>query len=167
MTCRKKCKQIAEEICDDDLCDFEIPANCITVGTLDCIDIDEDDLQSVLEEICTLISDATSEITDCCQVNTYTIDEICGEVGEDSIVLQITVTPNFSKTTPTYIDTSIDGVIRTALKDVITTITEGESFTFSTTLVGTTTDTVNVLLIDNNGNYSDTLEVDFSSLTPC
>lgn len=48
-----KCKDCAEVIPEDcEPCDFEIPASCVDVDSLECLDIDENDLQSVLDEIC-------------------------------------------------------------------------------------------------------------------
>lgn len=56
----KKCKQINVEECDHELCDFEVPANCITVDLdgLDCIDIETDTLQAVLVAFCELLSES-------------------------------------------------------------------------------------------------------------
>lgn len=180
------------------------PKSIIFCTAIPCLGVEKgDNLQKVLESMCdSYISNVSineniltftgeneafsGNITlpsPCdCPLGTYTINSVCsvGTLGQGNTdCLTFNVTPNFTQTTPTFIDVAIvneDGkYITPTYKQVLNTITEDSAFTFSMcfqsndlyTQGGGDSEFIEVQLIDNNGNYSEQVQILLSNISDC
>jgi hypothetical protein len=161
----RKCQQVVRQQCDDDICDFVVPAKCVAVEATDCTTAGT--LQDVIEELCTTTTTNGEK-------STYDIISVCDLTDG---FLQLVITPNFSFTTPNFINVfavvEIEGIeyevmLFNFLKTPLVETVEGEDFEYlismgelNLTLKLFDETDIKLRIIDNEGNYSEltTLEL--------
>jgi hypothetical protein len=168
----KKCNQGINIPTCTTICDFEVPSNCVKIDVdIPCADIEKGDtLNEALAKLC-----STNR-----EINTYEIDSVCylQEGDSDPFAFQVTITPNFTHTTPVAIslalyDSSIDAMLTNIFGSVVSEVAENDTiiltypsngFSFS---LDVELDELTFMVIDNLGNYSEEIFFDNGDLPKC
>jgi hypothetical protein len=122
----------------------------------------------------------TIELSETCTITIFinSVAGISAGVGLEIAGLIFNVTPNFSQSTPTYIDVAFQTqsgqyVVTSTIKNLVPSITEGVSFDFGVGILGLTPIETNEIksytfqLIDNLGNYSEPYTIIESDIVGC